>query len=198
MNPEELPENPLSLFRAWLDEARNTSGLENPNAMALATVDESHRPSVRMVLLKGLTEEGLAFYTNYESRKGRELEKNPAVAATFFWDSLRRQVRFYGRAEKISSEDSQPYFQSRPRGSQLAAWASPQSREIDETDLENRVGEIEEKFSKLNEIPIPPHWGGYLIRPDRIEFWQQGPNRLHDRCEYTLHGDHWRKRRLAP
>jgi pyridoxamine 5'-phosphate oxidase len=199
VNPQDLPENPLELFRIWFDEAAESAEMENPNAMAVATVDAQNRPSCRMVLLKGVTDEGFHFYTNYDSRKGREIAGNPFVAATLYWDRLHRQVRIYGKAEKISRQASQEYFSSRARGSQLGAWASPQSQEVASRDfLERRVAEIEANFADSENILVPEHWGGYLIRPDRIEFWQQGANRLHDRCEYVLENQKWKRRRLAP
>ena len=199
MDLASLPKAPTELFRIWLAEATAKAGLNNPNAMSLATVGADGRPSIRMVLLKEVSDEGFVFYTNYESRKGRDLAGSPWVSAVFYWDNLGRQVRVYGKTEKVDRPQSQAYFSSRPRGSQISAWASPQSQEVPSREfLEQRAKDFEEKFSGVEKIPVPEHWGGFLIRPDRIEFWEQCPNRLHDRAEYVLESGGWKKRRLAP
>ncbi|WP_019946724.1 pyridoxamine 5'-phosphate oxidase [Hymenobacter aerophilus] len=191
---------PVAQFRAWLDEAL-AARLDEPTAMNLATVDAAGQPAARIVLLKGLPhDEGFLFYTNYDSRKGRELAVSPLAALTFFWPGLERQVRIEGRVEKVSEEESTEYFQSRPRSSQVGAWASPQSQPIASREaLEALEHEIEAQFAGQQPLPRPPHWGGYLLRPHRVEFWQGRPSRLHDRIVYerTATGQ-WQLNRLAP
>lgn len=193
----EVPEAPLPLFRQWFDLAGQSEPVE-PNACALGTASKEGRPSVRMVLLKGLDDRGFVFFTNYESDKGRHLAENPFAALTFYWPTLERQVRVEGRCEKISSEESDSYFYSRPKGSQLAAAVSQQSRMaksrevIDRAyaDLTGHVGE--------GRVERPAHWGGYRIAPDRYEFWQGRESRLHDRIVYELRGGVWGIERLWP
>ncbi|SNC62985.1 Pyridoxamine 5'-phosphate oxidase [Hymenobacter gelipurpurascens] len=186
-------------FRAWLDEAISAQ-VEEPTAMTLATVNEAGQPSARIVLLKGLPDDaGFLFFTNYDSRKGQELATGPLAALTFFWPALERQVRVEGRVEKAPETLSTEYFQSRPRSSQIGAWASPQSQPIQSREeLEQREREVEARFAGQEPLPRPEHWGGYILRPQRVEFWQGRPSRLHDRIVYEFHGEGWRLTRLAP
>jgi pyridoxamine 5'-phosphate oxidase len=186
-------------FRRWLDEALQTQ-LDEPTAMTLSTVSAAGQPSARVVLLKGLPEDaGFLFYTNYESRKAQELAAHPLAALTFFWPGLERQVRAEGRVEKAPATLSDEYFQSRPRASQVGAWASPQSQPIgSRQELEQRETAIRTQFGALDPMPRPAHWGGYILRPHRVEFWQGRPSRLHDRIVYELGGDTWTLKRLAP
>jgi pyridoxamine 5'-phosphate oxidase len=197
VSEEDLDPDPVRQFGLWFEQAAR-SGVAESNAAALATATPDGRPSVRMVLLRGADDRGFAFFTNYESRKARELEANPHAALVFFWHDLERQVRIEGRVERVSGEESDRYFQGRPRGAQLGAWASPQSEVVGRETLEKRFGELERQYSK-REIPRPPNWGGYRLVPDSIEFWQGRPNRLHDRLRYTKRPDgQWRIERLAP
>jgi pyridoxamine 5'-phosphate oxidase len=167
-------------------------------AMTLSTASRDGRVSARVVLLKGFGERGFVFFTNYDSRKSREIAENPQSALTLYWHTLNRQVRIEGTIEKTSAEESEEYFQTRPRGSQLGAWASPQSDEIvSRAELERRLAEVEARFAG-REIPCPPFWGGWRLRPDRIEFWQGRESRLHDRIVYTKENGAWRITRLAP
>ena len=195
----QAPAEPLALFQQWFADARNTEQLPvEANAMTLATVDADGRPHCRVLLLKSLDEQGFTFFTNYDSAKGEQLAERPFAAMTFFWPALERQVRIEGRVEKVSAEDSDAYFQVRPLGSRLGAWASPQSRVIaDRGELENLLAETERRF--LDSAPTcPPHWGGYRLLPDRIEFWQGRSSRLHDRLNYRLENGNWQRERLAP
>ncbi|MDO7847501.1 pyridoxamine 5'-phosphate oxidase [Hymenobacter sp. M29] len=186
-------------FRQWLDEAL-AAKLEEPTALTLSTVNEAGQPSSRVVLLKGLPDDaGFLFYTNYDSRKGQELAGQPLAAMNFFWSGLERQVRVEGRVEKAPAGMSTEYFQSRPRGSQLGAWASPQSQVIgSREELEAREQEFAEKLAAQDPLPRPENWGGYILRPHRVEFWQGRPSRLHDRIVYERDGDNWKRSRLAP
>jgi len=189
--------DPIERLRAWIDEAR-AGGVDEPNAMCLATADARGVPSARIVLLRGLDARGLAFYTSYFSRKGRELERNPHAAATFYWAAPQRQVRVEGAVERLGEDESDAYFASRPRGSRLAAWASEQSEPIEERALlDERVAHFEERFAG-EEVERPHSWGGYLIVPQRIEFWQGRENRLHDRLVFERAGSIWELRRLQP
>jgi pyridoxamine 5'-phosphate oxidase len=190
--------DPIGQFRKWFDEAL-AANLHEPNAMALATATLDGRPSARVVLLKGCDERGFVFYTNYEAHKSRELEENPRCALVFYWGELERQVRIEGCATRISGEDSDAYYRSRPRGSRLGSWASAQSRPIEDRDiLEKRLRELEAKYEG-REIPRPPFWGGYRVEPGAIEFWQGRENRLHDRLLYRrLDSGSWRMERLQP
>ncbi|GAA4010527.1 pyridoxamine 5'-phosphate oxidase [Hymenobacter fastidiosus] len=186
-------------FRAWLEEALQAH-LDEPTAMTLATVSDTGQPSARIVLLKGLPDDaGFLFYTNYDSRKGHDLTAQPLAALTFFWPGLERQVRVEGRVEKAPQDMSTEYFQSRPRGSQIGAWASPQSQPIgSRQELEQREHDVAARFADQEPLPRPEHWGGYILRPHRVEFWQGRPSRLHDRIVYELAGTSWALSRLAP
>jgi pyridoxamine 5'-phosphate oxidase len=190
--------NPKEQFRTWFDEAL-AANLHEPNAMTLATSTPHGRPSVRVVLLKGFDERGFVFYTNYEGRKGEELEANPYCALLFYWGELERQVRVEGRVGRLPDEESDAYFAGRPRGSQLGAWASEQSRPVkDRGALEERLRELEAEYEG-REVPRPPFWGGYRVEPEVIEFWQGRENRLHDRLRYRRSGNGgWRRERLQP
>ena len=189
----------IQQFRVWLDEAL-AAQLEEPTALTLSTVSAGGQPTSRVVLLKGLPDDAsFLFYTNYESRKGQDLATQPLAALNFFWPGLERQVRVEGRVEKASAQLSTEYFQSRPRSSQLGAWASPQSQVISSREeLETREAETAERFAEQEILPRPPHWGGYILRPTRVEFWQGRPSRLHDRIVYALKNDSWQRSRLAP
>jgi len=190
--------NPIAQFEKWFQEALQAEVLE-ANAMTLSTVTDTGRPSARIVLLKGVEFNKFLFYSNYQSQKGKELENNPACALTFFWPELERQVRIEGISERLEPSVSEAYFQSRPRTSQVGAWASPQSSVIkDRTLLEARFGEIEKRFAGKEILPKPNQWGGYAIEPFEIEFWQGRPSRLHDRVVYYKSGDSWIIHRLAP
>jgi pyridoxamine 5'-phosphate oxidase len=189
--------DPFRQFERWFEEAVR-AGLPEPNAMGLATA-EGGRPSLRIVLLKGFDERGFVFYTNYLSRKGRELDANPMAALTFFWAELERQLRIEGRVERVSAEESDAYFQSRDRGSRVGAWASPQSELIGSREvLEARAAEAQARFEGQELVPRPPHWGGFRVLPDYFEFWQGRPSRLHDRLAYTPAAGGWQRARLAP
>jgi pyridoxamine 5'-phosphate oxidase len=190
--------DPIAQFQKWFDEALRAEVFE-PNAMTLATADATGQPSARTVLLKGLDERGFIFFTNYESRKGRELAANPQAALTIYWREIERQVCVRGHTSRISSEESEAYFKSRPTGSQWAAWVSRQGEVIPNREfLENKLAEIKTKFPE-GSVPLPPYWGGYAIAPVTVEFWQGGSGRLHDRFVYTLQSDgSWLIDRLAP
>lgn len=190
--------DPIHQFEKWFDEALRAEVLE-PNAMTLSTVTESGRPSARVVLLKGIEQGKFLFFTNHQSRKGKELENNPACALTFFWPELERQIRIEGITHRVDAAYAEKYFQSRPRGSQIGAWASPQSTVIsDRALIEDRVKEIEKKFKDQELIPKPHQWGGYAVEPVEIEFWQGRPSRLHDRIVFYKVDESWIIRRLAP
>jgi pyridoxamine 5'-phosphate oxidase len=193
-----LNPNPIKQFDAWFTAAAK-AGIHDANAVALATSSPEGRPSVRVVLLKDFDETGFVFYTNYASEKGKQLEKNPRAALVFYWMEVERQIRVEGTVEKTSREESEQYFHSRPVGAQLGAWASHQSQAIDGRRVLNaRLAEMKQRFAE-GEIPLPPHWGGYRLRPERIEFWQGRPDRLHDRFRYSLQANgSWKIDRLAP
>lgn len=195
---EDLKPDPVDMFNLWLEEAIQ-AGVIEPTAMSLATADAAGRPLLRTVLLKGLDPRGFVFFTNLESRKAAHLAENPHVSLLFPWLALERQVIVRGRADKIPALESLKYFMSRPRESQLAAWASQQSRAISSRKvLEMEWSKLKEKFG-VGKIPLPSFWGGYRIKPETVEFWQGGPNRLHDRFEYTAQADGgWSIERLAP
>lgn len=193
----EVLRDPLAQFAAWLKDAE-AAGMIEPTAMTLATVDADGRPSARVVLLKGVQQGALQFFTNYDSRKAAALAANPFAAATFWWDRLERSVRFEGRVQKLSAETSTAYFHSRPRGSQIGAWTSQQSRAVDSrATLDARLAANQQRFAE-GEIPLPPFWGGYALVPDRIEFWQGRDNRLHDRLRFERAAHGWQLLRLEP
>jgi len=195
----ELQDDPIPQFERWLEEALRAE-VPEPNAMTLSTATANGIPSARIVLLKGLDKGGFLFYTNYKSQKSRELSENPHAALTFLWHELQRQVRVQGKVEKLSPEASTAYFQSRPKGSQIGAWVSPQSQPIESRKvLEETEQELWGKYEDTEQLPRPEHWGGYRVIPQRIEFWQGRPSRLHDRIffERDATGE-WRKSRLAP
>ena len=199
MKLEDLDPDPVAQLQRWLDDAI-AEGLPHPTAMSLATADEQGRPSVRHVLLKGLDERGLEWHTNYESRKGRDLALNPNACIVFPWFGMWRQAIVSGSVTKVSADDSDAYFRSRDRGSQLGAWASPQTEVIpDRAWLEHRVAEFDRQFEG-QVIPRPPHWGGFRLRPDWCDFWYSQPDRLHDRFRYERapDGNGWTISRLAP
>jgi len=201
LSREHVADDPITQFQEWFDEALDAE-LEEPNAMTLATAAPDAAPSARIVLLKGVDERGFRFYTNYDSRKGTELDQNPHVALVFWWAPLERQVRIEGRAERLPPEASTEYFHSRPRGSQLGAWASPQSRVVaSREELEQNLESVTAEYEDAETIPRPSHWGGYVVRPTALEFWQGRPNRLHDRLRYrrpNVSTDEWALDRLAP
>lgn len=196
LDPEALPESPMSAFRLFFDSAV-ASGLPEPNAMTLATTTPEG-PAARVVLLKGADERGFSFYTNYESDKAKELASSPACALVFSWVEIHRQVRVRGRAEKVPREESEAYFRVRPRESQLGAWASKQSSVLaSRAELEAAMAEVTARFEG-RDVPLPPAWGGYRVIPDVLELWQGRRNRLHDRVRYTRMGDGWARERLSP
>ena len=194
----DLDPDPIAQFRAWLADARG-AGIVSPDAMALATADEDGRPAVRHVLLRGLDDRGFVFFTNYDSRKGRNLSRNPNAALVFLWRELDRQVSVTGTVERTSVDESAGYFATRPREAQLGAWTSRQSRVVASREaLEAAFAETAARFDG-QDVPLPPHWGGYRLRPDAIEFWKGRHHRLHDRLRYTRRPDTgWRIERLYP
>jgi pyridoxamine 5'-phosphate oxidase len=197
LTEEQLLDDPIQMFRQWFDEAMD-SEVEVVNAMTLATADYKGRPSSRIVLLKGVDERGFQFYTNYNSRKGKELLANPYCSLTIFWNELERQVRITGKATKLPKEESDEYFHSRPRESQIGAWASHQSESLSSRkELKERYDHLEAKFDG-QEVPLPEYWGGFVVAPEEIEFWQGRPNRLHDRFVYHLENGDWNYKRLNP
>ncbi len=198
LEAEDVGTDPIAFFERWFGEARQ-AGVEEPNAMTVATADAAGRPHCRVVLLKGLEAGAFTFYTNYESHKGEQVAAQPYAALVFFWPQLERQVRIEGRVEKLPAAASDDYFSKRPRGSQLGAWASAQSRPVgSRAVLERNEKEAEDRFAG-NDVPRPPHWGGYRVVPEQIEFWQGRTSRLHDRIVLTRAGQGaWKAERLAP
>ena len=191
-----LPD-PIGQFRMWFEAALG-AGVPEPNAMHVSTVTADGRPDGRIVLIKDVSDAGFVFYSIYESRKGRQLTERPFAALTFFYPELERQIRIEGRVEKVSADESDAYFNSRPRGSQIGAWVSEQSSVIESRDvLGNRQRELEAQFDG-QPVPRPPHWGGFRVVPDAVEFWQGRPSRLHDRIRYRKEGDNWIIERLSP
>jgi len=203
LDERDVDPSPLAQLDKWLREAIAAQHPE-PTAMTLATVSPEGEPAARVVLLKGLDERGLVFYTGYESEKGRHLAANPRACACFFWVLLERQARVTGHVERVSREETEAYFRSRPRGSQLGTWASAQSTVIaGRSELEARLAEAQARFGETGEVPCPPEWGGYRLTPDRLEVWQGRPSRLHDRLRYTRistapDAPTWRIDRLSP
>jgi len=199
LDMDQISDNPIQLFQTWFYEAKESDSIDEANAMSLTTLGLDGYPRARVVLLKDYSEEGFVFFTNYHSDKGKSLLKHPKVGLSFYWPVLERQIIIKGTAEQLSAERSDQYFHSRPRGSQLGAHVSPQSEEIrDRKFLEDRQTEYEKKYENT-EIPRPQHWGGILVVPSEIEFWQGRPNRLHDRICYVLeNGLEWKTKRLAP
>ncbi len=198
LEEKNLPDSPFVLFSEWFMEVENTGGVEETNAMTITTLGLDGFPKNRVVLLKEVDANGFVFYTNYTSEKGKAIANNNKVCLSFFWPNLERQVIVKGIAEKINEEKSNAYFQSRPRGSQLGAWASYQSETISSREtLEGRLTSLESQYAN-KDIPKPPFWGGYCVKPVSLEFWQGRPNRLHDRIRYTERNDTWKIERLSP
>jgi pyridoxamine 5'-phosphate oxidase len=198
LDEAEMADNPFDQFEKWFEQALK-SEIQEPYAITLATADAEGNPSARVVYMRDITEQGISFFTNYKSDKGSDLAENPSCSANFFWMELQRQVRFSGQAEKLPIEDSDEYFASRPRESQIGAWASDQSSVLENREeLLQKLEHFKKKFEG-GEVPRPDHWGGYLIKPEKVEFWQGRESRLHDRIVYTRNGDGaWVKQRLSP
>ncbi|WP_243761544.1 pyridoxamine 5'-phosphate oxidase [Streptomyces sp. YIM 98790] len=199
LHEKGLAPDPVRQFARWFAEAAE-SGMHEPNAMVLATADTAGRPSARTVLLKGFDERGLVFFTNYRSRKGRDIDANPAVSLVFPWHAIARQVIVQGRAERTGRDETVAYFRTRPHGSQLGAWASEQSAVVaSREELDGMYEELARRYPEGEDVPAPPHWGGYRVIPEEVEFWQGRENRLHDRLRYVRLGEgHWRVERLSP
>ena len=198
LHENDADPDPINQFEKWFTDAVN-HGIIEPNAMMLATVTPDGKPTARIVLLRNFNRNGFVFYTNYKSNKGRDLLNNPFAALSFFWADLERQIRIEGHCEKISTLESIEYFNSRPRASQIGAWASEQSMVISGRDvLDARIGELEARFNNMD-VEKPPHWGGFRVIPNTIEFWQGRPNRLHDRLRYSfIENNSWKLERLSP
>jgi pyridoxamine 5'-phosphate oxidase len=198
LEKHDLNDSPFVMFKAWMDTAIASELLE-PNALTLATCSATGQPSARTVLLKGIAEDGYIFYTNYTSKKGQEIKHNPKACMLFLWKELERQVRIEGNLEKITTAESTAYFHSRPKGSQLGAWASPQSQVITDREiLDHSLERLTKQYSDDDKLPLPPFWGGYKLVPHYFEFWQGRENRLHDRFSYTKKENTWLIERLAP
>jgi pyridoxamine 5'-phosphate oxidase len=194
---EFVARDPFEQFRAWLEEALKTDGIVEPNAMTVATAGANGRPSARVVLLRQWDARGFVFFTNFDSRKGEELAANPHAALLFWWGALERQVRIEGTVERVLDVESDAYFETRPRGHRLSAWASQQSAVVpDRETLQRAINEADVRFPA--EVPRPPFWGGYRVVPERFEFWQGRPNRVHDRIAYERSDDGWTLARLSP
>lgn len=197
LDEDSLDPDPIAQFKIWFEEARAAGELD-PDAMTLATSTRGGEVSARIVLLRGLSERGFVFFSNYDSRKGRQIDENARAALVFYWATLNRQVRVEGSVHRVENNESEAYFKTRPRGSQIGAWASPQSSEIENRKvLEAMVGDLERRFAD-REVPVPPNWGGYRVIPESIEFWQGRESRLHDRIVYRRMKDSWKTARLAP
>ena len=197
LTERSVSSNPFEQFSSWMDDVISSDILE-PSAMILSTVDAENRPSSRVVLLKGFDADGFAFFSNYESRKGTELAANPAATIHFFWPELERQINIRGVVMRVSQQESEAYFRSRPFESRIGAWASKQSSTIaSREELEAKVAELQAKFAD-GDVPLPPFWGGFRLKPDRFEFWQGRPSRLHDRICYHRHNGGWKISRLSP
>lgn len=200
LDTPDLEPDPVAMFRRWFDDTA-AAGVHEPNAMVVSTVSAEGRPSSRLVLLKGLDERGFVFYTNLESRKGEEIAANPAVSLLFPWHDLQRQVRVEGTASRVTPEEDEAYFASRPRESRLGAWASPQSSVVaSRSALDERYGGVQARFADADAVPLPPFWGGFRVAPQEVEFWQGRKGRLHDRLVYRrgLEAPSWTVDRLAP
>ncbi|MFC5045702.1 pyridoxamine 5'-phosphate oxidase [Aquimarina hainanensis] len=196
---KDIPDTPLLLFEQWFKEVESAGGVEEANAMTITTIGLDGFPKARIVLLKQYDEEGFVFYTNYNSEKGKAMAKNNQVCLSFFWPNLERQVIIKGVVQKTTEEKSTAYYRSRPRGSQLGAWASDQSDKIKSGEyLEKKLREFEKQFDGVEELPKPPYWGGYCVMPVSYEFWQGRPNRLHDRILFSKDGNDWKIDRLSP
>ena len=196
LTESDVDKDPIKQFGVWFNAAMDCE-IKDANAMSLATADKNGRPSCRIVLIKGFDDNGFVFFTNYLSHKGHNLEENPFAALTFYWQGLERQVRIEGPVEKISASDSDYYFNSRPEGSKIGAWSSPQSQPISDRELLDNERDFKQKYAG-HEIPRPPYWGGYIVKPEMMEFWQGRPNRMHDRIVYQKAGNSWSINRLAP
>ncbi|MEL6835944.1 MAG: pyridoxamine 5'-phosphate oxidase [Bacteroidota bacterium] len=195
---DQTDADPLVQFQRWFKTAQEST-VKEPNAMTLATVGADGRPKARIVLLKQVDGDGFIFYTNYDSQKGQDMAANPFASLVFFWDVLQRQVRVAGQVEKITAEESEAYFQSRPKGSQIGATVSPQSQVIPDRDgLKTKVAELEALYAETEKLPLPNNWGGYRLVPDKVEFWQGRSSRLHDRIRYRMVDGAWKRERLAP
>ncbi len=198
IDPKIIDKNPYDVFLKWIKEAINSNLIEEPNAMNVSTIEDDGYPRSRIVLLKDLSNNGLTFFTNYNSNKGKSINKNNKVCVSFFWPPLERQVIIKGKAKRISNDLSKKYFYSRPRESQIAALISPQSKIIPNRNFLNKsIKSVDEKY-KGKKIPMPDHWGGFIIKPFEIEFWQGRPDRLHDRILFKLFNGRWKSNRLAP
>jgi len=198
LNEQDIPNSPFDLFSLWFKEVETAGGVEEVNAMTVSTIGTDGFPKSRVVLLKEYSNEGFVFYTNYNSEKGKAIAQNPNVCVSFFWPNLERQVIIKGTAEQLSVKKSEDYFNVRPRGSKIGAWVSPQSTKINSRNvLESNVGKYTEEFEG-KDVPKPPHWGGYIVKPVSIEFWQGRANRLHDRILFEKINESWASSRLAP
>jgi pyridoxamine 5'-phosphate oxidase len=194
----EDQENPIDLFKNWFKRAEETE-INDPNAVALGTADQKNQPSVRMVLLKGLSDKGFVFYTNFNSKKGSDLKNNQQASMCFHWKSLRRQVRVVGNVEQVSKKEADDYFNSRPYKNRVSAWASSQSEKLESRDVFlSKIQEFEKKYPDQNKVPRPPHWSGWRILPQAIEFWLDGEGRIHERLNYINNRDKWKKEILYP
>jgi pyridoxamine 5'-phosphate oxidase len=191
-------DNPIDLFKNWFKKAKETE-INDPNAVALGTADQKNQPSVRMVLLKGLSDEGFVFYTNFNSKKGSDLKSNKQASMCFHWKSLRRQVRIEGKVEEVTEKEADDYFNSRPYKNRVSAWASSQSEKLESRDIFlNKIKKFENKYPDQNKVPRPPHWSGWRIFPRVIEFWLDGEGRIHERLNYTNNNGKWKREILYP